>query len=157
VQQRPVIGIATQTLDPVPGQLPLCWVMGQRYVRVLVSCGAVPWVIPLLQGDDTTLRAIYDRLDGVFLTGGVDVDPAAYSEERHPLCGRTDPARDWTETLLVRWAVADHKPLFGVCRGIQVINVAAAAACTRTSAPSTPSRSSTTASPTPATATPATN
>jgi putative glutamine amidotransferase len=122
--ERPVIGIATQTLEPVPGKLPLCWVMGQRYVRVLSAAGAVPWLIPLLPGDEATLRAIYHRLDGVFLTGGVDVDPSCYGEDRHERCDRTDPARDWTELNLIRWALADGKPLLGVCRGIQAINVA---------------------------------
>jgi putative glutamine amidotransferase len=120
-----VIGIATQTLEAIPGQLPMTWIMGQRYVRVLTGLGAVPWIIPLLPGDEETLGAIYDRLDGVFLTGGVDVDPDSYREQRHPLCGKTDPPRDWTEMQLVRWAIRDGKPVLGVCRGIQVINVAA--------------------------------
>src|SRR5205085_9131735 len=78
VSRRPVIGIATQTQEAVPGQLPRCWIMSQRYVQVLSSLGAVPWLIPLLPNDEPTLRAIYDRLDGVFLTGGVDVEPARY-------------------------------------------------------------------------------
>ncbi len=125
MQERPVVGIATQTLEPIPGQLPLCWVMGQKYVRVLTDAGAVPWLIPLLTGDEDTLRAVYDRTDGVFLTGGVDVDPATYGEEPHELCGKTDAARDWTELRLIRWAMQDQKPILGVCRGIQVLNVAA--------------------------------
>jgi putative glutamine amidotransferase len=99
--------------------------MGQRYVRVLAAAGAIPWIIPLLQDDEETLRCIYEALDGVFLTGGVDVDPAQYGEAPHDLCGRIDPARDWTELTLVRWAMRDGKPVLGVCRGIQVINVAA--------------------------------
>jgi putative glutamine amidotransferase len=119
-----VIGIATQTLEAVPGKLPPCWVMGQCYVRVLTDAGAVPWLVPLLPDDEATLRAVYEHLDGVFLTGGVDVDPASYGEPRHELCDRTDPARDWTELALVRWAVADRKPVLGVCRGIQALNVA---------------------------------
>src|SRR5207249_7714074 len=98
--------------------------MGQRYVRVLAGAGAVPRVIPLLTGDEPTLRAIYERLDGVFLTGGADLDPSAYGEERHALCDRSDPARDWAELALVRWALADSKPVLGVCRGVQVLNVA---------------------------------
>lgn len=125
MQTRPVIGIATQTLEPIPGQLPLAWVMGQKYVRVLVAEGAVPWLVPLLTGDEPTLRAIYERLDGLFLTGGVDVGPERYGEERHALCGQTDAARDWAELTLMRWAMADRKPVLGVCRGLQVINVAA--------------------------------
>jgi putative glutamine amidotransferase len=121
---RPVIGLATQTLEPIPPRLPLCWVMGQRYVRVLAAAGAVPWLIPLLPGDEATLRAVYARLDGVFLTGGVDVDPGQYGEERGPACDRADAARDWTELTLIRWALADDKPVLGVCRGIQALNVA---------------------------------
>ncbi len=122
--RRPVIGVATQSLDAVPGKLPNCWIMGQRYVRTLAASGGVPWLIPLLQGDECTLRAIYDNLDGIFLTGGVDMDPSHYGEERHQTCDRGDAARDWTEIHLIRWAQADHKPIFGVCRGIQAINVA---------------------------------
>src|SRR6266705_3044331 len=98
--------------------------MSQRYVQVLAAAGAVPWVIPLLQGDEATLRAIYERLDGLFLPGGVDIDPAAYDEPRTELCGRTDPARDWTELLFTRWALSDRKPVLAVCRGAQLLNVA---------------------------------
>ena len=121
---HPIIGITTQTLEAVPDQLPRCWIMSQRYVQVLTAAGAVPWVIPLLQGDEATLRAIYERLDGLFLPGGVDIDPAAYDEPRTELCGRTDPARDWTELLFTRWALSDRKPVLAVCRGAQLLNVA---------------------------------
>ena len=123
--QRPIIGVPTQTLEEIPGELPRCWVMSQQYVRVLVEAGAVPWIIPLLRGDEATLRSIYERLDGVFLPGGVDLDPAAYQEQPSSLCGRIDPDRDEVELALTRWAMEDHKPLLAVCRGIQVLNVAA--------------------------------
>jgi len=122
---RPIIGIPTQTLEEIPDQLPRCWVMSQQYVRVLVAAGAVPWIIPLLEGDPASLRAIYDRVDGIFLPGGVDLDPSAYCEGPSSLVGRTDPARDEIELTLTRWALEDHKPLLAVCRGIQVLNVAA--------------------------------
>jgi putative glutamine amidotransferase len=124
MDNRPIIGITTQTLDAIPDQLPRCWVMSQRYVRMLAAAGAVPWVIPLLEGDEATLRGIYERIDGLFLPGGVDVDPSAYGEPRGPYCERTDPARDWAELLLVRWALAEAKPVFAVCRGAQLLNVA---------------------------------
>lgn len=121
---RPVIGVATQTLEAIPGELPPCWIMGQRYVNALRSEGAVPWLIPLIPDDPATLREIYDRLDGIFLTGGVDVDPDRYGEHRESYCGRTDPPRDAVEIQLVRWAMSDRKPILAVCRGIQVVNVA---------------------------------
>jgi len=120
----PVIGITTQTLEAIPDQLPRCWIMSQRYVEVLTASGAIPWVIPLLEGREAALRSIYDRLAGLFLPGGVDIDPAAYGEPRTSLCGRIDPARDWAELLLVRWALADKKPVLAVCRGAQLVNVA---------------------------------
>jgi putative glutamine amidotransferase len=124
VPSRPVIGIATQTLDAVPGELPACWIMGQTYVRVLQAAGAVPWLIPLIPEDADTMREVYDRLDGVFLTGGVDVDPSCYGEVKQSFCGRTDRPRDEVEMQLVRWALADEKPVLAVCRGIQIVNVA---------------------------------
>ncbi len=122
---RPVIGVPTQTQEAIPNQLPRSWVMGQRYILVLSSVGAVPWLIPALKDEPETLRGIYERLDGLFLPGGVDIDPTNYGEECHELCGRSDPARDWTEIMLIRWALEDRKPILAVCRGIQSVNVAA--------------------------------
>lgn len=120
---RPIIGITTQTLEAIPGELPRCWVMSQRYVDVLTSVGAIPWVIPLSH-DMSTLRAVYERLDGIFLPGGVDVDPDQYRESRLPACGVTDADRDRVEVALVQWAMAERKPVLAVCRGVQVLNVA---------------------------------
>lgn len=126
MQPRPVIGIPTQTLqamDGIPEGLPPSWVMNQRYYLVTAAVGGVPWMIPLIEDRDT-LRAIYDRLDGLLLAGGVDLNPPTYGEERTPLCGAVDPARDLVELQLTRWALADRKPILGICRGLQVINVA---------------------------------
>lgn len=122
--RRPVIGIATQTLPAVVGERPACWIMGHRYVETLRSVGAIPWVIPLLPHDPDTMREIFDRLDGVFLTGGVDVDPARYGEAKHPLCGTTDPDRDAVEMMLLEHALANDRPVLAVCRGLQILNVA---------------------------------
>ena len=125
MKKRPVIGVTTQTLEAIPDQLPRCWVMSQRYVHVLVGAGAVPWVVPLIPGDMETLREVYNHLDGLFLPGGVDMDPSSYAEPKRPECGRTDLDRDATEIQLLRWAMEDRKPVLAVCRGVQVMNVAA--------------------------------
>ncbi|HET9985053.1 MAG TPA: gamma-glutamyl-gamma-aminobutyrate hydrolase family protein [Longimicrobiales bacterium] len=127
MESRPTIGVTTQTLqvmDGIPEGLPKSWLMNHRYFTALTSVGAVPWMVPLLDDDVRTLRAIYDRLDGLFLPGGVDMDPASYGAERHGLCGTTDISRDAVELALTRWALRDGKPVLGVCRGMQVINVA---------------------------------
>ena len=119
-----MIGVATQTLPAVPGERPPCWVMGRSYVEELRKVGAVPWVIPLIADDVDTLQEIFNRLDGVFITGGVDVDPSRYGESKSPLCGVTDPDRDAVEIALLNHALARHLPILAVCRGIQILNVA---------------------------------
>ncbi len=127
MSSRPIIGVPTQTLqsiDGIPESLPNSWVMNQRYYRAITTLGGAPVMIPLLEGEEEAIRAIYDTLDGLFLAGGVDVDPHSYGEERTERCGNIDPPRDWTELLMVRWAMEDAKPVLGVCRGMQVINVA---------------------------------
>lgn len=126
MDSRIAIGVPAQTLqamDGIPEGVPHSWVMSSRYFEVLMRAGAIPWMVPLLR-DDVTLRGIYERLDGVFLAGGVDVDPAAYGEVVQDACGRIDPDRDAVEIQLTRWAIADGKPVLGICRGHQVINVA---------------------------------
>ena len=125
--RRPLIGITTQSLhsiDGIPADLPTSWMMNQRYLHAVVAHGGLPVMIPLLARDEPTLRALFDRLDGVLIPGGVDLDPASFGESRHPLCGRVDQDRDEVELALTRWAIAERKPLFGLCRGLQVINVA---------------------------------
>ncbi len=124
---RPLIGVTTQTLqaiDNIPENLPHSWVMNERYVTALSTVGAAPVLIPLLDDMDT-LRALYETLDGVFIPGGVDMDPASYGCERHELCGRTDGPRDRVELQFAKWAAAEGKPVLGICRGMQVLNVAA--------------------------------
>jgi putative glutamine amidotransferase len=124
---RPTIGIPTQTLhaiDGIPPALPASWVMNQRYYHAASAAGGVPWMVPLLTDDPDTLRCVYERLDGVMLAGGVDLDPQCFGEAPHPALGNTDPDRDAVELRLVRWALADGKPVLGLCRGLQVINVA---------------------------------
>lgn len=126
--QRPLIGVPTQTLqamDGMPPGLPVSWVMNHRYFTALAAAGAVPVMVPLLE-DEAVLRSLYERLDGVFLAGGLDVDPASYERERElEACGRTDPPRDRVELTLTRWAVTEGKPFLGVCRGLQILNVSA--------------------------------
>lgn len=119
---RPLIGVPTgrEKSQRFFG-LPL-YIMNQTYVRTLENLGALPVLIPL-QMSETTLRGIFDRLDGVLLPGGEDIDPSNYGEERHPQLGSTDHERDRTELLLARWALETGMPIFGVCRGVQVLNV----------------------------------
>jgi putative glutamine amidotransferase len=99
------------------------FIMNQTYVRTLENLGALPVLVPLHMSE-ATLLGIFERLDGLFLPGGEDVDPANYGAERHELLGATDKERDRTELLLAEWAMGAGMPILGVCRGVQVINVA---------------------------------
>ncbi len=124
---RPVIGITTTNLKALPGipaAVPESWVMSQRFILAPAMAGGVPWMIPLLEHEED-LRPIYDRLDGILIPGGADVDPSMYGEARHEHCEVSDPPRDRVELQLIRWALEDGKPVLGICRGIQLINLAA--------------------------------
>lgn len=124
---RPVIGVTTQTLqaiDGIPPMLPHSVVMNERYYTAAAQAGGAPVLVPLLDEDLDALRAVYELLDGVLIPGGVDMNPATFGEAPHPKLGRVDQARDIVEMQLTRWAIADGKPLLGLCRGLQVINVA---------------------------------
>lgn len=98
------------------------FIQNTTYLRAITDGGAAPIIIPL-QLDEDTLRVIYETVDGVFLPGGEDMDPAQYGEEHHEMLGATDPERDRTEMLLSRWALEDDKPVIAICRGAQVLNV----------------------------------
>ncbi len=95
----------------------------QGYIDAIVEAGGIPVVLPPVE-DKALLRAMFERMDGILLTGGVDIAPAVYGEQPHPQLGLVQPERDAAELPLARWAVAEAKPLLGICRGIQVLNVA---------------------------------
>jgi len=62
--------------------------------------------------------------DGVLVPGGIDIDPAAYGDARHPSVTEVEPARDAYEAALIRAAIAADRPLLAICRGLQMLNVA---------------------------------
>ena len=81
--------------------------------------------------DESALRAQFGALDGLILSGGGDVDPACYGATAIPAVGGVDGNRDRTELALARWALAERKPLLGICRGLQLLNVACGGALYR--------------------------
>ncbi|MGE5141425.1 MAG: gamma-glutamyl-gamma-aminobutyrate hydrolase family protein [Rudaea sp.] len=118
----PLIGIPSRTInDPVFGTR---YGGLATYTRAVDLAGGAPLLIPLALSEDA-LHAIFDRLDGLLLAGGVDLDPASYGEEKAPYCEEVDAEKDATELALTRWALAADVPLLGICRGIQMLNVAA--------------------------------
>lgn len=119
---KPLIGIPTRSLTLDDNLLRYAGL--DTYTRAVDLAGGAPVLIPL--GLSTaTLRSLFDRMNGLLFQGGVDVHPKAYGEDVAPYCGEIDEARDATELALLRWAFAENKPVLGICRGIQMMNVAA--------------------------------
>jgi putative glutamine amidotransferase len=92
-------------------------------VQGVELAGGLPVLIPLGLSE-ATLRALYQRLGGVLFSGGGDLDPVLYGATLHPTLGGVSAERDRTELALVRWAVDEARPFFGICRGQQLLNVA---------------------------------
>jgi putative glutamine amidotransferase len=128
---RPLIGVTTSEMresrmstsrrhgEPAHPEMAL----GMTYLRTLDRAGAMPVVLP--PAEPERVGALLDRLDGVCLSGGPDLDPGAYgAADRHPQLGETEPALDAFELALASAAIARGIPVLGVCRGAQALNVA---------------------------------
>lgn len=114
--QAPVIGITA-----TPGVSSHTVV--NDYVTAVVKAGGIPLLLPATS-DAGVMAATLEHVDGVLLTGGVDVDPHYFGEEPHPMLGDVNARRDTFEMLLIHQAVAREMPIFGICRGMQMLNVA---------------------------------
>jgi putative glutamine amidotransferase len=114
---RPIVGI---TLGD--GDEPGLHAMREDYVRSVEQADGVPVVLPPVRPEDA--GRVLDRLDGLLLSGGVDVDPSLYGRAPHPKLGRVNRRRDDFELALVREALERDLPTLGICRGQQVLNVA---------------------------------
>src|SRR5262245_41773293 len=105
-------------MKPVIGITPCSRV--DDYVESVKRAGGEPIVL----SNDDDPSAVLDKVDGILLTGGLDVDPARYGETPHPTT-EAAPDRDAFEIPLTRAAIARDVPLLAICRGVQVLNVAA--------------------------------
>jgi putative glutamine amidotransferase len=128
---RPLIGVTTSEVrlaehsDPLPeGDPPQReMALGMVYMRAVEVAGGLPVVLPPLGHD--TIAPLLERLDGLCLSGGPDIDPEGYGEdERAPQLGLTEPSLDAYELALAQLADARGMPVLGICRGVQTLNVA---------------------------------
>jgi putative glutamine amidotransferase len=129
-RSRPLIGVTTSELRPAkdvgatpegdPPRTELA--LGLSYPGAVEAAGGLPFVIPPLPVG--AVESLVDRLDGVCLSGGPDLDPAAYGAPPHPKLGPTEPELDRFEIALAREAHARNLPVLALCRGAQLLNVA---------------------------------
>lgn len=127
---RPLIAVTTSevregkavtpTRHGEPPQLEMA--LGLKYLHAIESAGGIPVVVPPLQV--YCIDALLERVDGVCLSGGPDLDPESYGERRHSRTGPTESQLDVFELALARAADARGLPILAVCRGMQLLNVA---------------------------------
>lgn len=118
----PLIGITTSHLSPAKRR----WSYHASpvgYADAIVEAGGLPVLIPVGIPVEA-LRQIYERVDGVLLAGGVDVNPSRYGAVAHPATQEPDDLRDENEITLACWAAEENQPILGICRGHQVLNIA---------------------------------
>ncbi len=129
---RPVIGITCRTRISAPkaeGLNSSTDFLGEKpYVDCITRAGGTPVLLPSVESEQY-VRDVLHTLDGVLLPGGDDADPALYGAEPHPKLGVTDDLKGRFEAALARGALARvaldaRVPLFGICGGIQLLNVA---------------------------------
>ena len=124
---RPTIGVtaATESISYGPRQDLATIISPQSYVRAVQDAGGRAVLLAPDPEDAEDPDGVLDLLDALILTGGAgDLDPALYGQEPHPLTGPIQGERDAYELALARAAVERGLPVLGICRGMQVLNVA---------------------------------
>ena len=114
-QKRPTIGVVGALFER-KGAAPISGI-GQTYLKAIEAGSGIPLLIHLTD-DQAVLDAHYRHCDGLLFCGGSDIDPKHYGHPPHPLLGPVEELRDEIELTLARRAVADHKPVLAICRGV---------------------------------------
>jgi putative glutamine amidotransferase len=123
--RRPVIGLTTYLEQAKQGVWDVrAAFLPQQYFDAVTASGGIAVLLPPQQAPDAAAPVVLDGLDGLILTGGLDVQPELYGAERHPLTDPARPDRDAWELALFRAAEARRMPVLAICRGLQLVNVA---------------------------------
>lgn len=120
--RKPIIAITPQSKDVpnFPFKINLYCTNNANTDRML-KLGAFPVITPFLTEEQAD--EFISNCDGLFVTGGADVDPALYNEEKKPCCDVTEPDRDASDCALIKAALKHKKPILCICRGSQIGNV----------------------------------
>lgn len=117
----PLIGITTYRTQNRSGYAQLC--INEAYVSSVAEAGGIPVLVPLGLSS-AQLDDLLNRLDGLLFSGGGDILPETYGSQPHPKVDNVDPDRDRVEISLFQRMMEKRLPFFGICRGLQLINVA---------------------------------
>lgn len=122
--KKPIIGISGSLMYDQGGMFPgyeRAYV-NNDYIQAVVRAGGIPLIIPVTDSEEA-IRAQVDLVDGFIFSGGYDVDPQLYGEEPSQKLGDLCPKRDQFDVTLISIAVNSGKPVLGICRGMQMLNV----------------------------------
>ncbi|MEG0309833.1 MAG: gamma-glutamyl-gamma-aminobutyrate hydrolase family protein [Eubacterium sp.] len=122
MKKRPRIGVLPLYDTKRNSKWNSLW-MFPGYIDGIVNGGGMPYILPLLK-DAELIRSLVSDFDGFLFTGGHDIDPVHYNQPMYNFCNEISPERDHMEFLLFHEARKQNKPLLGVCRGLQLFNVA---------------------------------
>jgi len=117
----PLIGITPSRITIESGISRLF--VSEAYTQRLINAGSLPVIIPLGLSH-RQMDSLLNQLNGILFSGGGDINPSRYGNAPHPLVSEIDDERDELEVCLVHRLVESVTPFMGICRGIQVINVA---------------------------------
>jgi putative glutamine amidotransferase len=118
---KPLIGITTRNSRDADGHPTVS--IQHSYVNAITQAGGIAIPIPEILPEEN-FRQLYSRLGGILFSGGGDISLEHFSGTAHPRIDGIDEVRDTTELALMQSAVNDGKPILGICRGAQVMNVA---------------------------------
>ncbi len=121
---RPRIGITSWLRDD-SDRLERWAAVRETYVGAIRTAGGLPIILPIADDDSEVVTDCLAAVDGLVFTGGGDVAPAYYGQSPDERCHEPDRERDLFEIQLARAALARRTPVLGICRGLQVLNVAA--------------------------------
>ncbi|MEE9394924.1 MAG: gamma-glutamyl-gamma-aminobutyrate hydrolase family protein [Planctomycetota bacterium] len=125
MNRRPIIGVSSRKIYFTHNDRPYPrFGVSMNYCQAVEAAGGSPVILPLSQTKDV-MEQVLSICDGLLLTGGFDIDPAYYGEEPHHNIEAINPLRDVTEMIITKSALERDMPIFGICRGMQVLNVAA--------------------------------
>lgn len=121
-QVKPLIGLTPtpEAMKQEHGTFRL-HTLNEHYSSSVIGAGGIAVMLP---SNNTDIDALLDRLDGVIITGGGDIDPVQFGEAQHEKTGGIDAERDAFEMAIAREAIRRDMPLLGICRGLQILNVA---------------------------------
>jgi len=122
---RPVIGLCTalETARWSVWDQPAV-LLPANYIEAIQACGGVALLLPPDPASTTNPHQLLDLVDGLLLAGGADIDPSFYGQEPEAGLEATVPERDEFEIALAKAAMERNQPILGICRGLQIINVA---------------------------------